>query len=115
MFDINFNFDTLKLDNFNNELKGLYLSKYLDKIDKNIVLVTSTLYEANYLYQVINKYTPNVLLFPMDDFLTSVALAISPELKITRLETLNTLGNKEKYIIITNLMGYLRYLPTFKN
>ena len=51
----------------------------------------------------------------MDDFLTSVALAISPELKITRLETLNTLGNKEKYIIITNLMGYLRYLPTFKN
>ena len=115
MFDINFNFDTLKLDNFNNELKCLYLSKYLDKIDKNIVLVTSTLYEANYLYQVINKYTPNVLLFPMDDFLTSVALAISPELKITRLETLNTLGNKEKYIIITNLMGYLRYLPTFKN
>jgi len=46
----------------------------------------------------------------MEDFLTSEALAVSPELEINRLETLSELtkGNK---IIVTNLMGYLRYLP----
>ena len=46
----------------------------------------------------------------MDDFLTSVALAVSPELKINRLETLEVIKNK-KHIIVTNLMGYLRFLP----
>ena len=48
----------------------------------------------------------------MDDFLTSEAIAISPELKITRIETLNNLINDDKVIVITNLMGFLRYLPS---
>ena len=51
------------------------------------------MFEANKLYQALQNYNANVLLFPMDDFLTSEALAISPELKITRLETLNELIN----------------------
>lgn len=46
----------------------------------------------------------------MDDFLTSEALAISPEFKLTRLDTLNRVLESNK-IIITNLMGFLRYLP----
>ena len=48
----------------------------------------------------------------MDDFLTSVAIAVSPELKVNRLETLNSLLENKKSIVITNLMGYLRFLPT---
>jgi len=51
----------------------------------------------------------------MDDFLTSEAIAISPEFKINRLETINNLLNGEKGIIITNLMGYLRFLPPKQN
>ena len=51
----------------------------------------------------------------MDDFLTSEALAISPELEITRLETINNLITNNKQIIVTNLMGLLRYLPTKEN
>ena len=45
-------------------------------------------------------------------FLTSEALAVSPELMINRLETINKIINSDKNIVITNLMGYLRYLPT---
>ena len=45
----------------------------------------------------------------MDDFLTSVAIAVSPEFKVKRLETLNKIKNN-KSIVITNLTGYLRYL-----
>lgn len=92
------------------ELQALYVYNRFNKNNESITLVTSSLYEANKLYKTISNYTNDVLLFPMDDFLTSEALAISPELKITRLETLCNINDKPK-IIVTNLMGFLRYLP----
>lgn len=92
------------------ELKGLFLYKKFIKEKMNILCVTSSIYEANKLYQTVMNYTDKVSFFPMDDFLTSEALAISPEFKFTRLDTLNTVLN-EKRIVITNLMGFLRYLP----
>jgi len=93
------------------ELKGLFLYKKFKKDNKNIICVTSTIYEANKLYQILLNYTDKVSFFPMDDFLTSEALAISPEFKFTRLDTLNTIL-KEKRIVITNLLGFLRFLPS---
>ncbi len=93
------------------ELKGLFLYKKFKKENKNIICVTSTIYEANKLYQILLNYTDKVSFFPMDDFLTSEALAISPEFKFTRLDTLNTIL-EEKRIVITNLTGFLRFLPS---
>ena len=87
----------------------VYLSKLSKK--KNILLVVSSLYEANKLYSSIQNYTNNVFLFPMDDFLTSEAIAISPDLMVNRLETLNEIIKNKNMIVITNLMGYLRFLP----
>ena len=98
----------------NTEGKALLVNTLFKKY-KSITIVTNTLFEANKLYQSISNYTDNVLLFPMDDFLTSEAIAISPELKINRLETLNELCNSTHNIVITNLMGYLRFLPTLDN
>lgn len=95
----------------NNELKALYVYNKFMRIEKSILFVTNTLYESNLFYQTISNYTDDVVFFPMDDFLTSEALAVSPEFKITRLETLNQLLNSKK-IIITNLMGFLRFLPS---
>ena len=46
--------------------------------------------------------------------MTSEALAISPDLMITRLETIHSLMDNQPSIVITNLMGYLRYLPSKK-
>ena len=94
-----------------NELKSIYMYNLFVQKKQSIVLVCNSLYEANRLYQSLSKYTSDVLFFPMDDFLTSEALAISPELKVTRLETLNELIKDNNKIVITNLMGYLRYLP----
>lgn len=97
----------------NDELKAIYLLEYQRKFKKNILFVTNTLYEANHYYQRLSNYTDSVLLFPMDDFLTSEALALSPELKISRLETIySLLEHNDNYIVITNLMGYLRFLPS---
>lgn len=96
------------------ELKAIYMYNMLEKTKKNILYVTNSLYEANKMYQIVNNYTDNVLLFPMDDFLTSEALATSPELKINRLETIHLLNTNKKFIVITNLMGLLRFLPSQK-
>ena len=111
------NIDFDKTDIFsglNTEGKALIVNTLFKKY-KSITIVTNTLFEANKLYQSISNYNDNVLLFPMDDFLTSEAIAISPELKINRLETLNELCNSTHNIVITNLMGYLRFLPTLDN
>lgn len=89
--------------------------RYLDTIYQNnnrsILIVTSSLFEANQLYDSLSNYQENVYLFPMDDFLTSEAIAASPDLMVNRLETLNSIINNKKEIVITNLMGYLRFLP----
>ena len=93
----------------------VYLSRLLKKEKKNILVVVNSLFEANNLYSSLSNYTDNCYLFPMDDFLTSEALAISPDLQINRLETINKLLEDKPSIVITNLMGYLRYLPSKKS
>ena len=104
------NLDGEKIYGLTTELKGLFLYKKFKKEDEPILCVTSSVYEANKLYQTVLNYTDKVSFFPMDDFLTSEAMAISPEFKFTRLETLNDIL-KEKRIVITNLIGYLRFMP----
>ena len=87
------------------ELKVLYTYNLYKKSNKNILYVTNTLYQANQVFQSLSCYTSDVLLFPMDDFLTSEALAISPELEMKRIETLTSIIEKQPKIIVTNLMG----------
>ena len=96
----------------NDEFFSLYINKLFEESNKSILIVTSSLFEANMLYTFLTTYNQNVLLFPMDDFLTTESIAASPDLKITRLETINSLLNNTKKVVITHLNGYLRYLPT---
>ena len=79
--------------------------------NKSILVVVNSLFEANKLYSSLSNYLDDVSLFPMDDFLTSEALAISPDLMYNRLDTINKVIHKHS-IVITNLMGYLRFLPS---
>lgn len=95
------------------ELTVQYYLNYYNKNHENVLIVTNTLYDANKIYQGLKTYTDDVCLFPMDDFLASVALAISPDLKVRRLETLEYL-KEHSGIVVTNLMGYLRFLPSIK-
>ena len=96
----------------NDEFFSLYINKLYNEQDKNILIVTSTLYEANLINNYLSTYSNNTYLFPMDDFLTSESIAISPDLKVTRLETINKTIKNNKKIVVTHLNGYLRYLPS---
>ena len=95
------------------ELSAFYVLECFKKEHRSIVVVTANLYDANKFFKVISRYSSDVYLFPMDDFFTSVALAVSPELKLKRLETLDKISNKPG-IVVTNLMGYLKFLPSKK-
>ena len=95
----------------NDEFFSLCIKKIFDENNQDILIVTPTLFEANIISNYLSVYLENNYLFPMDDFLTSESIAISPDLKITRLETLNKTLNKNKKIVVTHLNGYLRYLP----
>ena len=95
----------------NSELNALYVYNSFCSGNKGMAIVTNSLYEANILYNKLLNYTDRVLFFPMDDFITSEAIAISPEFKSERINTINTLIKDNKHIVITNLMGILRYLP----
>ena len=96
----------------NKELNAIYIYEYFIKKNENTLVVCNSLYEANDIYNRVACYTDKVLFFPMDDFITSEATFISPEFMIERLSTLNKLFTDDSYIVITNLMGYLRYLPS---
>ncbi len=113
--------ESIKLNNENNsnlgsmplELFSLYLIKSLEVEKKNILVVLPTLYEASKLEESLSSYTSNVLLFPSDNYLTINSLASSPELKIKRLETINSIiSSNENNIIVTNLDAYLKKISS---
>ncbi len=93
-----------------NELIAFYVASLFEKEHKNVIFVTSNLYESNKIYNTLKNHLDNVLLFPMDDFITSMMVAKSFEFEVERVSALDKLKN-DNYVVVTNLMGYLKYLP----
>ena len=106
-------YNAKEIGGLTDELKCIYISNQYD--DNKILVVCNSLYEANKFYQNLKNYVDYVYFFPMDDFITSEVLAISPDFKMTRLETLDNIIKNNRGIVVTNLMGYLRFLPTKEN
>ena len=107
-----FQLDTnIQVIGLTNELNLLYILSMFEKKQENVLVVANSLYECNRIFSGLSTYTKDVLLFPMDDFLSSVALAASPDLQVKRLETLRLI-EKGKHIVVTNLTGYLKFLTS---
>lgn len=106
-------YNAKEIGGLTDELKCIYISNQYN--DNKILVVCNSLYEANKFYQNLKNYVDYVYFFPMDDFITSEVLAISPDFKMTRLETLDNIIKNNRGIVVTNLMGYLRFLPTKEN
>ena len=90
-----------EISGLTNELNIFFVEKLSQKYDRNIIVLTSSLFEANKIYDELVKIHENTLLFPMDDFLSSMIIASSPELKYKRLETLDKIKDNKKYIIVS--------------
>ena len=97
----------------NNPLSALFVYNKFLKENKDIYVVTSSLYQANLLKIELEAYTKDVLLFTSEDFLTKIALTTSPELNIERMLTIKQIIlSNERKIIITDLYGYLMLMPS---
>ena len=105
-------FDKYAISGLNMELASIYVYDKFIHSNRGCLVVANSLYEANNIYKKLANYTDRVLFFPMDDFLTSEAVAISPEFKTERIVSLNKLVSDSNYIVVSNLMGFLRYLPS---
>ena len=109
-------YNNKSISGLTDELKGLYIDYLGNKYNKNVVVVTSSLYQATNYYNLINNYSKNSYFFPMDDFITTVLTTSSPDLMVKRLETLSNISKSESNnIVVTNLEGFLKYIPNKEN
>ena len=93
-----FNFDNGNITyGLTNELIAFYLQELFKLKNKNIILLTSNLYESNKVYNAIKLHSDDAVLFPMDDFITSKVVAISPEFKLGRLNAIEKLTQQSKH------------------
>ena len=112
-------YNKIQLQNYENiygltdELKAIYISNHFKEKKENIIVLTSSVYETTKYYNLIKTHCDDVLFFPSDDFLTSVVVAASPEFETHRITTLSKINNNnnKKYIVVTNLTGFLKHLP----
>lgn len=96
------------------ELKVQYIMYLSKKYDKSIIVLNSSLYEATKFYNLISSYNNDSYFFPMDDFISTVLTASSPDLEVKRLDTLSHLTDDKCKIVVTNLYGFLKFLPSKK-
>ena len=97
----------------------LLASSYKLKKQKYLV-VTSNLYKAQKIFNVLSSFLPdvNITLFPADELIRAETVSQSKEMVAQRLYVLHQLLNNEVDIVITNLAAANRYLPDssiFKN
>ncbi len=100
--------NNLTITGLNSALINEYIINYFETTNKNVLVVTDSLYDANMIYKGIQKLNDNVYLFPMDEFATVLAISASPDLRVVRIDTLNKISNNKRNIVVTNLSGYLK-------
>lgn len=99
-----------------NEIYNQFLLYMFFSLNKNIVIVTPTLNDANGLYKDLEVYLKDkVYIFPDDDYLTKKAIATSPELMYMRMKFLNEINNTDKKILICHTNSFLKKLPKKEN
>lgn len=105
--------DIINVTGLDKQVRAEYVWNLFHVLKKDVIVIVNSIYEANLLYKEISYSHNDVYLYPMDDFLVSESFSMSPDLLSIRIDTINALANNiNPKILITNLMGYLRFLPT---
>mgnify|MGYP004526191893 CR=1 FL=1 len=111
LFDINIE-KNIKISITPNEIYNQLLLYIFFSCNKNLILVTPNLNDANKLYSQLSKSVKNIYIFPDDDYLTKKAIATSPELMFMRMKFLNKIQTDEKFIMICHTSSLLKKLPS---
>lgn len=95
--------------------KCLYIASAFNLSKKTMFIVEKNLYQAQRLYSQLVQLVPieDVVSFCVDESLRVEAIAASPEMMVTRNETLAKLLHSEKPLIcVTHSAAIIRYLPS---
>ncbi|MCF6515874.1 transcription-repair coupling factor [Lactobacillus sp. S2-2] len=101
-----------------NESSKLFLMDTIKKNEnKNILVVTDTLYRAEKLTQDFQKLSDgyDTFLFPAEELMAAEIATSSPEFRAQRVKSLDALQNGENNIIVTSVSGLKRRLPNPKD
>lgn len=109
--------EELYVTNTNTSISLLLLLYIFQEENKNILLVTPNLYQAQNVFDQLSNLISNdaVSFYPQDEFITTEMLAMSTEFKYERINTIKKIIEKNRSIIVTNTTGLLKYqLPLKK-
>lgn len=82
---------------------------------KPICFITYNEIQAKKLYEDIQYFTDNVVLFSKKEIVTYDYIAESKELPYQRIEALNAIKSKKNLIVVTTIEAILQKLPTKKS
>jgi transcription-repair coupling factor (superfamily II helicase) len=96
--------------------RTLFISALFQDQAHSQLIVTHNLYQAQKLYEDLIEWLgeDEVLLYPVNELISSEIATASPELRGQRIDVLNQLSQKRKRIIIVPLAGLRRILPPHK-
>ena len=80
------------------------------KSDKSMLCVLPTLYEAERAYSMASQMLDenNVLFFPADELLAAQMIDVEGDFKYERINTLISLLDGKRYLVLTNLTGAVK-------
>jgi len=116
--------EEIKKDKFNYLVNNLsfnhgYLLTYLSFLKSNgfVVYVASNLYKANYAYEVFCKLAgfDNVNLYVVDELVSAELVAVSGDFKYERINTIKSIVDNDKKIIVTHPQALLKPLMNKKS
>lgn len=93
--------------------KSLFMSAFFREQGHSMLIVTHNLFHAQKLYEDLIEWLDEeeVLLYPVNDLISSEIATASPELRGQRIQVLNRLMGGKKSVVIVPLAGIRRLLP----
>ena len=79
---------------------------------KNVCIVTYNEIQARKIVEDIKNFTERVVFFPKKDIVAYDYIAESKDLPYERIETLNQIVSKKKFIVVTTIEAVMQKLPS---
>jgi transcription-repair coupling factor (superfamily II helicase) len=108
------NENKLELNDTFSDLNLLLIRLIETMTDKNILIVHHNLYHAQKMYDQYSQIDDTILFYPQDEFITTEMLAMSESLKFERLETVKSIINPGRHVVITHPTGFIKSLYPLK-
>lgn len=104
----------LKISITDNELYNQFLLYVFYSLKHDLLILVPKINDATNLFKNLKNNISETYLFPEDDYLTKKALASSEELKLMRLNFLNSISSDKNKIVICNVNSFIKKLPSQK-